>query len=592
MALVVGARAEADDKPSLAQQQSIYAKASVVRVLGFWEITYRVGGKDFKEYVGGMGSGFFISADGFVVTNAHVVEDIKNGEEKAKEKAFQSVVRQIDRTFGAEISRMDQAQIAELLRTMKQNVKVVQNNDIVMSDGTKLKYEVKAYGRPGEGSDVAVIKVDAKDAPNLTIADSDKVQIQDKVLAIGYPGAADMQGLLDDKSQLEATINDGAVSAIKRTPNGESIIQTSVSITHGNSGGPAINEKGEVIGLATFGSRGEVQGFNFLVASSTVKKFVKEVKADTTPSATMTLWRKALDEMWSGDLDQSIVDFEEVATLFPTHSEAPRMLKQARALKKEGKGKPKEPAPSESDSGGGGAGIAVAIILGLGVLGGVLFVVMKKKKPAGAHPGMPMHGSHPPPPGVPHAPPPGMQHGGHPGPHMPAHMHSPPQGVPHYAQSGPQAHLPQAHLPQAHLPQAPMMGGRVGAAPVAKTVAISGAGASQPIAATAFGSMTMGSLTCTRGLLNGQRFSLTHQGLLIGRQPGLAQIVINDSRASGKHVWIGYENGVLVAIDQGTTNGTFVNDVRNGRISKMTLKEGDTVIVSEPDCLSLTLKLS
>jgi pSer/pThr/pTyr-binding forkhead associated (FHA) protein len=137
-----------------------------------------------------------------------------------------------------------------------------------------------------------------------------------------------------------------------------------------------------------------------------------------------------------------------------------------------------------------------------------------------------------------------------------------------------------------------MMAGRVGPAPVAKTVAISGAAASQPIAATAFGSMTMGSLTCTRGLLHGQRFSLTHQGLLIGRQPGLAQIVINDSRASGKHVWIGYENGVLVAIDQGTTNGTFVNDVRNGRISKMTLKEGDTVIVSEPDCLSLTLKLS
>jgi len=67
--------------------------------------------------------------------------------------------------------------------------------------------------------------------------------------------------------------------------------------------------------------------------------------------------------------------------------------------------------------------------------------------------------------------------------------------------------------------------------------------------------------------------------------------VVNDARASGKHVWIGYENGVLVAIDQGTTNGTFVNDVRYGRISKAPLKDGDTVIVSEPDCLSLQLKL-
>jgi hypothetical protein len=139
-----------------------------------------------------------------------------------------------------------------------------------------------------------------------------------------------------------------------------------------------------------------------------------------------------------------------------------------------------------------------------------------------------------------------------------------------------------------------MVGGRAGPGvqPVAKTVAIQQGGGHPPVAATAVGSFTIGSLTCTRGLLHGQRFSLTATGLLIGRQPGQAQVVVNDSRASGKHVWIGYENGTLVAIDQGTTNGTFVNDVRLGRISKAPLKDGDTVIVAEPDCLSLTLKLS
>jgi len=148
------------------------------------------------------------------------------------------------------------------------------------------------------------------------------------------------------------------------------------------------------------------------------------------------------------------------------------------------------------------------------------------------------------------------------------------------------------------MPAPMMMGGRVqpsgtgpsGVVPVAKTMAI-GQNPQVPIAATAFGSMTVGSLTCTRGHLNGQRFGLTSQGLLIGRQPGLAQVVVNDSRASGKHVWIGYENGTLVAIDQGTTNGTFVNDMRYGRISKAALKEGDTVIVADPDCLSLTIRL-
>ena len=332
-------------------------------------------------------------------------------------------------------------------------------------------------------------------------------------------------------------MTNGTVSAVKRMSDGESVIQTTVPITHGNSGGPAINDRGEVIGLATFGSKNSVQGFNFLVASATVKKFVKEAKADNKPSKTSLQWRKALDAYWAMDLDKAINNFEEVSTLFPMHADAPRMMKSARLLKKEGKGK--KPVAAAATGGGSNAGIAVGVTLGALALGTVVFFAVRKKKPA-AHP----HGAH----GVP----------GHP------------------------------HAPHGH---APMMGGHAGhSGPVAKTIAL-GANASQPIAKTAFASTSIGSLTCTRGLLHGQKFALTHQGILIGRQPGLAQVVVNDGRASGKHVWIGYENGVLVAIDQGTTNGTFVNDVRNGRISKAPLRDGDIVIVSEPDCLSLQLKL-
>lgn len=563
LVLALAAPARAEDGPSANQRASIFAKGSVVRVLGFWEVTFKVGNDEIKEYVGGMGSGFFVSADGFVVTNAHVVEDIKKGEQNARAEAFKSLAEKIQKQYARELAQMTEDQKVELVRTLQNGSTAVPNAAIVLPDGTKLPYTVKAYGKPGEGSDVAIIKVEVKDAPNLTVADSDKVLIQDKVLAIGYPGAADMQGLLDDKSQLEATINEGAVSAIKRSSAGEPIIQISASITHGNSGGPTINDHGEVIGLSTFGSRGEVQGFNFIVASATVRKFLTEAKVNTETSQTTKLWKKGLDEMWAGDLHEAIVDFEEVLTLFPTHSEAPRMLKQARALKKEGKGNPPKPKtdPAASPAGGtpasgdgSGAGVAVAVILVLiGVIGGIV-VYVRRKKAAAPRPMAP-----------------GMQ---------------PAPGYPGMPQHGPQHGPPQ-------MPGPAMVPGR-GATPVAKTVAVNGpqASGSQPIAATAFGSMTVGVLTCTRGRLHGQRFSLTTQGLLIGRQPGLAQILIDDPRSSGKHVWIGYEQGQLVAIDQGTTNGTFVNDVRYGRISKAILKDGDTVIVSEPDCLSLTLKLN
>jgi hypothetical protein len=129
--------------------------------------------------------------------------------------------------------------------------------------------------------------------------------------------------------------------------------------------------------------------------------------------------------------------------------------------------------------------------------------------------------------------------------------------------------------------------------PVAKTMAINpAAGApSSPIAPTAFGSLSIGSLTAMRGQLTGQRFALTATGIIVGRQPGVAHVLINDHRASGKHVWIGLDQGRLVAIDQGTTNGTYINDVTRGRITRHELRDGDVIIVGDPDCLTLQVRL-
>jgi hypothetical protein len=50
--------------------------------------------------------------------------------------------------------------------------------------------------------------------------------------------------------------------------------------------------------------------------------------------------------------------------------------------------------------------------------------------------------------------------------------------------------------------------------------------------------------------------------------------------------------GQLVAIDQGTTNGTYINDITRGRISRAEVRDGDVVIVGEPDCCSLQVRLS
>ena len=177
---------------------------------------------------------------------------------------------------------------------------------VIIPDGSAFPFEIKQYGAPtgenaDQGKDVAIIKIEVRNAPILKLADSEKVQLQDHVTVIGYPGAADTfnSGLLSAKSALEATMNDGKISARKQASSGAPILQTSAPATHGNSGGPVLNDANEVIGLLTF--RGdtvngqEVSGFAFIVPSNTVMEYVKSAGASNIEGPTDTLFREGLD---------------------------------------------------------------------------------------------------------------------------------------------------------------------------------------------------------------------------------------------------------------------------------------------------------
>jgi pSer/pThr/pTyr-binding forkhead associated (FHA) protein len=104
--------------------------------------------------------------------------------------------------------------------------------------------------------------------------------------------------------------------------------------------------------------------------------------------------------------------------------------------------------------------------------------------------------------------------------------------------------------------------------------AVGGQAATQP---------SFGAITCTSGALMGQRFEIRPEGIYIGRDGTLSQIVINDNRVSKRHVWIGPRNGRVAVVDQGSTNGTFLNVPGSQRITEAYLNPGDTVIVSEAD---------
>jgi serine protease Do len=537
------------EEPSTQQKIAMQAKPSVVRVWGAYIGTFDVAGTKVTVGIGGTGTGWFMTPDGYIATNAHVVQDIQNGEAAAKPALMQQFYKDVQKQYGAEIAKMSQSQFDAFNSSLQRSVQlknIEARHYIVMPDGTKLDYEVKEYGKPGTGNDCAIIKVKIENAPTLPIGDSSKSQVEDHIVVIGYPGVADFADLLDDKSQLQASVTDGAISSLKKASTGEQILQISAPITHGNSGGPAIDQHGNVVGLATFGNEGDVQGFNFLVASSTLMELVKKAKIEPKPSDTNKAWNSGLEHYWVDEYTDAIHDFEEVQLLFPAHSEAAGFIKNANQAKKDGKEKKKE----------SNTGLIVGLVVGGVVLLGGGVVLLRRGK---AHPrphGYPPQGFPPP----------------------------QPQGFPPPQQFQP----PQMY---GRAPQNSPVGGQPIAQQIAKTMAVGQAAQSGGIAPTAFGSLSIGALNCVRGQLMGQRFALNATGIIVGRQPGVAHILVNDHRASGKHVWIGIENGKLVAIDQGTTNGTYLNDVARGRITRAELRDGDVVIVSEPDCCSLQVKL-
>jgi pSer/pThr/pTyr-binding forkhead associated (FHA) protein len=90
-----------------------------------------------------------------------------------------------------------------------------------------------------------------------------------------------------------------------------------------------------------------------------------------------------------------------------------------------------------------------------------------------------------------------------------------------------------------------------------------------------------GLLQCTSGALEGQRFIIEEGGLYIGRDPAMSQVAIADTRISKRHVRIIPRDGKVMAIDQNSTNGTFLGKTGGERITEVALKRGDILVLAD-----------
>lgn len=159
----------------------------------------------------GSGSGVIISTDGYIVTNQHVIDSATS------------------------IS-------------------------VIFEDGTE--YAAKIIGEDRK-ADLAVLKIEVKDLPSAEFGDSDSLNVGDPVVAIGNPTGLELFG----------TTTAGIISAINRNVTIEdrvmTLLQTDAAINRGNSGGPLINEYGQVIGINSAKlADGEIEGLGFAIPTS------------------------------------------------------------------------------------------------------------------------------------------------------------------------------------------------------------------------------------------------------------------------------------------------------------------------------------
>jgi serine protease Do len=541
------------------ERLAMYSKPAVVRLIVGPEGTFtyadpRLPTRNLAFNYVVSGTGFFISSNGYIATNAHVTQMWHDGEDKAKELLVTRFILAVGRAFySIEPSSMNRTQYDYIRNhiTALNNFKMY--HLVVIPDGTELPFEDKpsGYGAPtGESEsakDVAVVKIEVKNAPVMIFGDSDEVKVSDADTVIGYPSVADMgefKNVLSAKAQLEATFTYGHISANKPSASGAPILQTDANIDHGNSGGPVLNDKGQVIGLATFGKDSQ---HSFVVTSNTVKEFVKAVGVTNELGLTDKLYREGLDLYWQSRFQDAKPKFEQVKRLFPQHSEVERLLQTSEQAIIDGKDK------SGFGMGWlvGGVALILFLIVAVIIIAVVVFLLMRRRGKSTAKAGdKPSAG---PSPGKPAAPKPG------PAPYSPSPR-------------------PPTPPPPAREPfLAPNLSGmnRDQTIDLSQTVAIPRGSDTAPI--------SYGSIKFVSGVLTGQTFEVKADGACVGRDSNLAQIVVADPRISKRHVSIGVRDGRVVVTDEGSRNGTFINDPKSERITEAVLNPGDIVILGESD---------
>jgi S1-C subfamily serine protease len=140
-------------------------------------------------------------------------------------------------------------------------------------------------------NDLALIHVDLADTPSIQLDSSGQLAVEDALTVIGFPGNGDFNG--DPTNLLTPSVNNVTISALKRNDNGSQLIQVGGNVEHGDSGGPALDADGRIVGIVSFGGA-DTQGITaFLRSSDNAMSLLNKAEIDTKPGTFQALWQQA-----------------------------------------------------------------------------------------------------------------------------------------------------------------------------------------------------------------------------------------------------------------------------------------------------------
>ena len=356
------------------------------------------------------GSGTFISSHGDILTADHVVNPPA---EVLQQAAANDVANYINQHPELGLGQMTADQVAQALQSgqLKSSANFAsRQSQVFMSTDytgpltatslTQVPLQANVDRIEKESAvnqrDVAIVHATfPMDTPSVLLGDSSGVQPQDQLTIIGFPGNGDVSTQPTDL--LTSSVNTISVSSIKTTDNGAPVIQVGGNVEQGDSGGPALDTQGNVVGVVSFGiSNGNAPGStSFLQASNSARDLVNALKLDTTPGKFQSQWSAAFKDYASntpGHWHKAAQEFQQLATGYPQFKAVSKFLNYAQSQAQSEKmptatptatsGSSRSSPPSIQVSMLAIVGVAALILVILAVIGTSAIVIRRRKKGA------------------------------------------------------------------------------------------------------------------------------------------------------------------------------------------------------------------